>query len=361
MRIAQIAPIVERVPPKKYGGTERVVSVLTEELVEMGHKVTLFASGDSITSAKLSSVYPRGIREANMRDLYGSNIYTLLNIGAAYDMQGEFDIIHDHTGYIGLATANMSRTPVVSTMHGPMTSEARKIFERLNKPYLVSISNAQVRPNSNLNHLGTVYNGLNMTDYPYSDEHDGCLLFVGRICMEKGTHIAIEVAQILDMPLVIAAKLEPIDIPYFKEYVSPWLGDSIKWVGEVDERERNELFTKAKALLHPVTWREPFGLTMIESMACGCPVVAFNKGSIPEVVVDGKTGFVVSDLEEMVDAVLSLPTIDRQVCREHALMNFNGRKMAEGYLEIYKKALAIHKKRNVRPKRQIRTKIKRIQ
>lgn len=338
MRIAQIAPMAESVPPKKYGGTERVVNVLTEALVKRGHEVTLFASGDSVTSAKLVSVYPRNLRSAHLKDIYGMNIWSSMNIGVAYSMQDEFDIIHDHSGYLAMPTANIAKTKTVITLHGAFNAENRYIFQRLKNPYLVTISKSQGIV-LGLNYAGNVYNGLNFENYPFSAEHDGYLLFVGRISLEKGVHNAIAVAQILGMPLIIAAKLDPVDRPYYREYVEPYLSDEIKWIGEVDEIERNKLMSRARCFLHPVTWREPFGLTLVEAMACGCPVIGFNKGSIPELVVDGKTGFVVPDVEEMVDAVLKLDIIDRAECRRHALENFNGERMADEYEKIYKKIL----------------------
>lgn len=339
MKIAQIAPIVERVPPKRYGGTERVVWALTEELVKRGHEVTLFASGDSPTSAKLESVYPRGLREARIKDPYGLNYYTLLNMGVAYDRQDSFDIIHDHIIPNSMPAANLARTPVVGTMHGPFTSENRKLFQALRNPGIVTISNAQAYPAPNINHLGTVYNGLPFEGYPFGDAAEDYLLFVGRISMEKGVHHAIAVAQELDMRLIIAAKLENTDRPYYKEYVEQGLSDRIEWIGEVDEAQRNALMSKALCMLHPVTWREPFGLTLIEAMACGCPVIAMNLGSIPEIVQNGKTGYVVEDVEGMIEAVQGIKNIDRAACREHALLNFNAEKMTDGYEEIYKKMI----------------------
>jgi glycosyltransferase involved in cell wall biosynthesis len=338
MKIAQIAPIIERVPPKKYGGTERVVYHLTEELVKLGHDVTLFASGDSMTSAKLVSVYPHALREAKLRDLYGFNVWTLFNIGEAYVRQKDFDIIHDHNGHISLPTANISTTPVVMTMHGPFTPENRHIYRTLNNPHLVTISNSQaVVPD--LNYAGTVYNGLELEHYPFSNTSEGYLLFVGRISMEKGVHNAIELAINLNMPLIIAAKLEDVDRSYYQAYVEPYLSESIRWIGEVDEVERNRLMSKATCMVHALTWREPFGLTLIEANACGCPVVAFRMGSIPEIVAHGKTGFVVDTLEEMIDAVLKIHEIDRAECRRYVLENFNAHRMAVGYEELYKKIL----------------------
>ncbi|MBX4216104.1 glycosyltransferase family 4 protein [Candidatus Parcubacteria bacterium] len=339
MRIAQIAPIVERVPPKKYGGTERVVHALTEELVARGHEVTLFASGDSVTTARLVSVFPRALREARLKDVYGVNNWTLLNIGLAYDSQGEFDIIHDHLAPHSLPTANISETPVVMTMHGPFSAENRKIFQTLKKPHIVTISESQVYPVPAIRHAGTVYNGLPMEHYPFGEKPDDYLLFVGRISMEKGVHFAVETAQQLDMPLIIAAKLDKVDHPYFREYIEPWLTDRIRWIGEVDEEERNKLMMRAKCLLHPVTWREPFGLTMIEAMACGCPVVAFNEGSVSEIIKTGVTGYVVHDIEAMIEAVDNIGEIDRAACRAHVLENFSVKKMADGYEAVYRKIL----------------------
>lgn len=339
MRIAQIAPVIERVPPKKYGGTERVASTLTEELVRRGHDVTLFASGDSVTTAKLVSVYPKSLREAKFKDLYGSNIFTLMNIGLAYDRQDEFDIIHDHNGYIGLPAGNIARTPSVMTVHGPFTPENRRAFQALRRPSLVCISHFQARHGPGLNIAGTVHNGLDMEHYPFSDLPGSYLLYVGRISIEKGVHYAIEVALDLNLPLIIAAKLDIGERPYFREYVEPFLSDTIQWIGEVTEEERNKLMSEALCFLHPVTWHEPFGLTLIEAMACGCPVIAFAKGSIPEIIIDGQTGFVVSDVEEMVDAVERVNIIERRKCRDHALTNFSGKKMADGYEEIYRRLI----------------------
>ncbi len=337
MKIAQIAPIVERVPPKKYGGTERVVHALVEELVRRGHEVTLFASGDSETSATLHSVYPRALRDARIADVYGANSWTLLNIAMAYEMQDEFDIIHDHTIPLSLPTANIATTPVVATMHGPFSAANRRLFQTLRGPGIVSISESQIFSAPGINHVATVYNGLPMEHYPFGETAGDYLLYVGRFSMEKGVHYAIEVAEQLDMPLIIAAKLDPGDQAYFRNYIEPRLSDRVRWVGEVDEEERNKLMAGAKCFLHPVTWREPFGLTLIEAMACGCPVVAFNRGSIPEIVQTGVTGFVVEDTDSMIDAVSAIGDISRAACREHALSKFNVKNMADAYEAVYQK------------------------
>lgn len=336
MRIAQIAPLIERVPPKRYGGTERVVHALTEELVARGHEVTLFASGDSRTSAKLVSVYPHGLRESRVNDIYGANVWTMLNIGVAYRQQEQFDIIHDHSGYLGLPSAELSATPVIMTCHGPFTPENRHIYRVLRKANLVTISKAQASV-PGLNYLGTVYNGLPLETYPFSEEHDGYLLFVGRISPEKGAHLAIELALNVDLPLIIAAKLDDVDRNYFRMQIEPYLSEQIRWVGEVDEDERNRLMSRAYAFVHAATWREPFGLTLIEAMACGCPVIGTRMGSIPEIVEDGVTGFVVDSVEEMIDAVYELPAIDRAACRDRALGFFSARRMTDEYERLYEK------------------------
>ncbi len=345
LKIAMVASVAERIPPKKYGGTERVVHTLTEELVRRGHDITLFASGDAQTSAKLAASWPRSLRDSKYRDPYGINIPLMLNIGSAYDRQDEFDIIHDHTAPFCLPTANIARIPTVLTYHGPFTPEMKRIFERLNKPNIVTISKNQGKRAPNINKIATVYNGLEMEDFPFNKNHKGYLLFVGRISMEKGVHRAIDVAHFLDMPLIIAAKLDPVDMAYFNEYVGPSLSDEIQWIGEVDEAERNKLMSEAYCFLHPITWPEPFGLTLIESMACGCPVIAIGLGSIPEIIKHGKTGFVAKNTDDIIEYVTKVNTIDRTYCRAYALEKFSGKAMATGYERVYKRTIARWKKR----------------
>jgi len=338
MRIAQIAPLIERVPPKKYGGTERVIYTLTEELVRRGHDVTLFASGDSVTSARLVPSHPKPLREARIANLYGPNMWTLLNIGRAYAMQDEFDVIHDHTMPLSLPTANISRTPVIGTNHGSLTETGSDVSlgAFLRKPSIVSISRSQMKLTPHLNHAGVVYNGLKMEQYPFGKTHKGYLLYVGRICRDKGTHAAVQTALSLNLPLIIAAKVDTVDQAYFRTHVKPYLSDTIRWIGEVEEQERNALMSEAMCFLHPVTWDEPFGLTLIEAMACGAPVVAFRRGSIPEIIVHGTTGYVVDGVAGMVEAVKNVATIDRSTCRTYALQNFNERTMTDGYERVYR-------------------------
>lgn len=358
MKIAQIAPIVERLPPKKYGGTERVIYHLTEELVKRGHEVTLFASGDTQTSAKLVSVVPKALREMpDEKDIYGFNVHALLNMGLAYMRHEEFDVIHDHNAHMGLPTANVttSQTPVVMTWHGPYDERMTRYFRQLNRPYLVSISNSQARlAPGNLNFIGTVYNGLPMGHYPFAGAPGEYLLYVGRIDPEKGVHIAMDVALALGKKLIIAAKAD-VQVPSIGEYVRREIEPRLKahperlvWVGEVDEEERNKLMVGALCFLHPVQWPEPFGLTLIESMACGTPVVAFGLGSIPEVIKDGHSGYVVSTTQEMIEAVRKIERgeIDRGDCRQWALSNFSAGRMADGYEEAYRKVIAMKRSVN---------------
>lgn len=348
MKIAQIAPIYERVPPKKYGGTERVVFSLTEELVNRGHQVTLFASADSSTSARLISVVPKGLREMKIKNLYGADAYTMHNIGLAYALQDEFDIIHDHNWHMALPAAQVAATPTLITLHGAFDTDSRQVFESLKRAHLVSISKSQARIAPNLNYVANIYHGISEIEkYPFSLKNKGYLLFVGRISKQKGVHLAIKTAQRLGMPLIIAAKLDVVDRPYFYEYVKPHLKGDIKWIGEVSEKERNDLMKNSFCFLHPVTWPEPFGLTIIESMACGAPVVAMNMGSIPELIQDGRTGYVVRNVDEMVGAVRNIGKISRKYCRQYALSNFNTLRMAKDYERVYEEVLEIEKNRQI--------------
>ncbi|HUQ85263.1 MAG TPA: glycosyltransferase family 4 protein [Candidatus Limnocylindrales bacterium] len=338
MKIAQIAPLIERVPPKTYGGTERVVSALTEELVKRGHDVTLFASGDSITTARLFPIYPTHLRQAKLDD-FKINSIRLMGIGIPYQRQEEFDIIHDHNLPFSTPTANLAQTPVVATLHGPIDPGNQELYENLNNPYLISISEAQVPKNAAINHITTIYHGFDMRNYPFSDTHKDYLLYVGRIAPKKGLHHAIGVAQKLNKRLIIAAKLDELHRPYFEEKIKPYLNDQISWIGEVNELERNKLMANTLAFLHPACWEEPFGLTMIEAMACGAPVVAFNRGSIPELIKNGRNGYVVETPDEMVDAISHIANINRRVCRRYALQNFNVEKMTDQYELVYQTIL----------------------
>lgn len=340
MRIAQIAPVIESVPPKKYGGTERVVSVLTEGLVARGHEVTLFASGDSTTSAKLSAVCDQALRQAGISDDRTRNGLSLMHIGHAYQHAHEFDIIHDHCGVFSMPTAQICATPVVQTMHGAFFNHNRALFRELNRPFTVTISQDQAKAADSLHSLGTIYNGLPLDSYPFSATQDGYLLYVGRITPLKGTHIAVRVAKAAGMPLVLAAKLEPKEEEFFAREVEPYLNDHIRWIGEVTESERNQLMSKAYAFMHPGLWREPFGLTLIEAMACGCPVIAFNRGSIPEIIEHGRSGFIVNSLNHMVRTLPDVKKLDRAYCRTYAIEHFGADRMVSEYEKLYQRILA---------------------
>lgn len=352
MRIAQIAPLTTKVPPDKYGGTERIISALTEELVRRGHKVTLFASGNSRTSAKLVSVYPSELpprilyEEKNqVYDIYEHIAWNMMNIAVAYKMQHQFDIIHDHTAQnfpMSLALANSSQTPVVMTLHGAFTKSTVALYSFFNNINYVTVSHSQAQSAANIKFIGNVYHGLNMRHYPFSKDPDSYLLYVGRISPEKGVHIAIQVAKRLSRPLIIAGGQDMNYKNYVATSIQPYLSKLIQWVGEVDEATRNELMSKAYCTLHPVTWPEPFGLTIIESMACGSPVIGFSIGSIPEIIQNGKTGFVVNSVSEMVEAVKKIPTIDRAYCRSYVLKHFTVKRMVDEYEKIYKIAQKQH-------------------
>jgi len=344
MRIAQIAPLAESIPPTKYGGTERVVHTLTEELVRRGHDVTLFATGNSKTSAKLVSVYPKGLRETNAMETHGF-LYSMMNMGIAYQMQDQFDIIHDHNVHFSLPTASIAQIPTVATLHGPFDQVNRPYFNNFIKNiHLVAISKAQAKQAPELGIQHIIHNGLDMKAYPFSETHDGYILFVGRISREKGTHFAIEAAERLKMKLIIAAKVDNNDMEYFKKEIEPKLSDQIQWVGEVNEIDRNNLMVNATCMVHPTNWPEPFGLTLIEAMGCGCPVVAFNLGSIPEIIQNGKTGFIIppEDVSGLMKGIERCKEIDRSYCRTYALTHFSGKKMTDSYEDLYEQILRQH-------------------
>ncbi len=333
MRIAQLAALIERVPPKRYGGIERFVHYLTEELVRRGHDVTLFATADSETKGKLVSSAPHPLREMHVAD---TAAFTLLNVAKVYNNAKDFDIIHNQLDYYALPTAHLSPTPTVTTLHGPVTLESRHIYEEYKHLNFVSISNAQQKKAGHLNWRANIYHGIPAEDFPYNGKPKDYLLFVGRISLEKGTHIAMDVAMALNKKLIIAAKLDKDDVDYFNKYVAPRLyNENVHWVGEVNDQERNKLTSEALCMLHPVTWPEPFGLTMIEAMVTGCPVIAFKEGSIPEVVADKETGFVVEKKKDMIKAVKKIGTISRKECRRHVERKFNLKHMVDAYEKLY--------------------------
>ncbi|HAX75044.1 MAG TPA: glycosyl transferase [Cyanobacteria bacterium UBA11372] len=341
MRIAQIAPLWERVPPPAYGGIELVVSLLTDELVRRGHEVTLFASGDSITLANLESVHPRALRLDPSVKEFG--IYEMLQMSRVYEQASEFDIIHSHMGCAALPYVNLVKTPTVHTLHGIFTPDNEKMFTYAKKQPYVSISNTQREPRLGLNCVATVYNGIDVDSYEFYPQPDQppYLAFLGRISPEKGTHHAIEIAKQVGLPLKMAGKVDVVDVEYYESEIKPHIdGEQIQYLGEANHAQKNELMGRAIATLFPITWREPFGLVMIESMASGTPVIAMKLGSTSEVIADGKTGFLCNSIAECVSAVRRVEEINRNDCRKHVVNRFSVQKMTEGYEAVYQQILA---------------------
>ena len=335
MKIAQISPLWERVPPPAYGGIELVVGNLTDELVRRGHEVVLFASGDSHTLAKLESVYPRALRlDPNIKEY---SVYEMLELSRVYEIAAEFDIIHSHVGISALPFGSLVKTPTIHTLHGNFTTDNSKIFNHHAKQPFISISNDQ-RSGMGLNYIRTVYNGIDPTVYPFQKEptQPPYLAFVGRISPEKGPEGAIKIAHALGLPLKMAGKVDSVDRTYYKEQIKPLIdGDQIQYLGEVSHVEKVELLGGATVTLFPITWREPFGLVMIESMATGTPVVGMALGSVPEVIAHGKTGFVCDSLEQMIEAVPEAMKLDRQTCRDYVLSRFSVQTMVDEYEWAY--------------------------
>ncbi|MGB3755464.1 MAG: glycosyltransferase family 4 protein [Rivularia sp. (in: cyanobacteria)] len=340
MRIAQVAPLWERVPPPGYGGVELVVGLLTDELVRRGHEVTLFASGDSLTLAKLESVYPRAFRLEPSITEYSA--YEALQLSRVYKQAGNFDVIHSHVGYTSLFHAGFVETPTVHTLHGAFNADTKQIYTEAREQHYVSISDSQREPIKELNYAATVYNGIDTESHRFyaQSQSSPYLAFLGRISPEKGTHIAIEIAQKSGVPLKMAGKVDRVDVDYFESKIKPHIdGKHIEYLGEANHFEKNELLGGAIAMLFPITWREPFGLVMTESMAAGTPVLAKPMGSVPEVIADGKTGFLCDSVDDFVKAVQRLGEIDRKVCRAHVEQNYSIKSMVDGYLDVYRKVM----------------------
>ena len=335
MKIAQVSPLFESVPPRAYGGTERVVHYLTEELVREGHHVTLFASGDSQTSAELRAVVPEALRLA--RERRDPTAWHTLLLAAVAREAADFDIIHFHTDFLHFPLWRHLATPQVTTLHGRLDlPDLQAVYAEFHDMPVVSISNAQRTPLPGANWVATVYNGVPEHLYDFQPRVGDYLVFLGRISPEKGVETAIHIALRTGMPLKIAAKIDAVDQAYFNERIRARLNHPlIEYVGEVDERGKNALLGGAWALLTPIAWPEPFGLVMIEAMACGTPVIAFRRGSVPEVMADGVTGYIVSNASEAVAATERIEAIDRRACRQYFERRFTARHMAENYLRVY--------------------------
>jgi glycosyltransferase involved in cell wall biosynthesis len=340
MRIAQISPLFEAVPPKLYGGTERVVYSLTEELVALGHDVTLFASGDSLTSATLAPMCREALRlDPSVKDWVALYIRMMERI---YRRADEFDVLHFHTDYFPLSLFSRQATPFVTTLHGRLDlPEFKEVYETFPGAPFVSISNSQRRPLPRLNWLRTVLHGMPadlLTPQPVEQSYFAVL---GRVSPEKGIDTAIRIAGQAGVPLKIAAKVDNADKAYYDEEIAPLIRRSphVEFIGEINDQQKPDFLSRAHALLFPIDWPEPFGLVMIEAMACGTPVIAFNRGSVPEVIDDGLSGFIVHDEATAVAAVSRIPELDRARVRATFDRRFTSRRMAEDYLDVYQEMI----------------------
>lgn len=338
MKIAQVAPLWERVPPPTYGGIELVVSRLTDELVRRGHEVTLFASGDSQTQARLEAVYPHAMRlDQEIKDY---SVYEMLELSQVYEQAAEFDIIHSHIGMAALAIAPLVKTPTIHTLHGSFSSDNSKLYHLHHKQPYISISNAQRQ--LNLNYLRTVYNGIDLENYTFqaTPQEPPYLAFLGRFSPEKGPQHAIAIAKQNGWRLKMAGKINISERQFFEREIAPQIdGKQIEYLGEVNHLEKVELLGNAALTLFPINWDEPFGPVMIESMATGTPLVGMNNGSVPEVISHGKTGFVCQSYEEMAAMIPDALELDRSCCREYVKNKFSVTQMVDGYEAAYQQLL----------------------
>jgi glycosyltransferase involved in cell wall biosynthesis len=337
VRIAQVAPLIESVPPKLYGGTERVVSSLTEELVRLGHDVTLFASGDSVTSAQLVPVCPEALRLSTTSvDHLAHHIVMLEEVFSQYD---QFDLIHFHIDYLHFPLSQRERITNLTTLHGRLDiPDLQPLYRRFADMPVVSISDAQRDPLPNVNWLGTVYHGLPQDQFTFQSQPGKYLAFLGRISPEKGVDQAIAIASLAGVPLKIAAKVDPVDQEYHKTKIQPLLENSlVEFIGEIGYPDKNAFLGNALALLFPIDWPEPFGLVMIEALACGTPVIAYPRGSVPEIIEEGRTGFLVSNAKRAAKAVEQVPQISREECRQRFEERFSATRMAKNYLALYER------------------------
>jgi glycosyltransferase involved in cell wall biosynthesis len=338
MRIAQVAPLTEAVPPRLYGGTERVVHWLTEELVALGHDVTLFASGDSQTSARLDAIWPKALRlDGAVRDPNALHMVMLERVRQKCDDE-EFDFLHFHLDYYPFSLFSRQPTPFLTTLHGRLDlPEHQPVFTTFSSIPVISISNAQRRPLPQANFLRTVHHGLPGKLLTPKGGTPSYLAVLGRIAPEKGVDRAIRIAIRCGMPLKIAAKIDRADQEYYDETIRPLIDHPlVEYIGEIGDHEKSDFLSGAIGLLVPIDWPEPFGLVVIEAMACGTPVVAYNRGSVPEIVDDGLTGFIVEDETSAVAAVRRLPQLSRGAVRKQFEARFTARRMALDYLEAYR-------------------------
>jgi Glycosyltransferase len=343
MRIAQVAPLYESVPPKYYGGTERIVSYLTEELVNQGHDVTLFASGDAETAARLVPACPRSLRLDPL--CIDQLAHHLLMLERVIQRAGEFDIIHFHIDYLHFPLSRRQRYAHVTTMHGRLDiPDLFPLYREFSEMPLISISDSQRDPLPWVNWRANVYHGLPPDLYRFRPDPGRYLAFLGRISPEKRVDRAIEIAKEVGIPIRIAAKVDRVDREYFESVVEPALDDPlVEFVGEIGEADKEEFLGNAHALLFPIDWPEPFGLVMIESMACGTPVIAYRNGSVPEVMEEGHSGFIVEEFDDAVEAVRRVPELSRARCREIFEQRFTAPRMARDYVDAYARLIEQHR------------------
>lgn len=344
MRIAMLSPIAWRTPPRHYGPWEKVTSLLTEALVEHGHEVTLFATGDSITNSTLRAVCSQGYEEDSS---IIPKVCECLHISDLFDHAEEFDIIHNHFDFLPLTYTGLTRTPVVTTIHGFSSPGIIPVYKKYNKKtFYVSISDAD--RSAGLDYIETIHHGIDIKEFDFQADPEDYLLFFGRFHPDKGAREAIEIARACDRRLIMAGIIQ--DTAYFNKYVHPYIDDaSVVYLGSIQPEKRNEVLGKAHALLHPINFNEPFGLSVIEAMACGTPVIANNRGSMPELIQDTKNGFLVSNTGESIRAVDRIRDIDRQFCRRTVLDHFTIDCMVKKYIRVYEQILETSKREDHRP------------
>jgi len=334
MRVAVLSPVAWRTPPRHYGPWEQIASNIAEGLVKKGVEVTLFATGDSITGGKLESVCATGYEEDRNQD---AKVLECLHISKVMENADQFDLIHNNFDFLPLTYSKLINTPVITTIHGFSSSRIIPVYKKYNdSSHYVSISNADRSPD--LEYLATVYNGLDTRDFSFTPKADDYLLYFGRIHHDKGTAEAIEIARKTNRRLLIAGIIQ--DANYYREKVEPFIdNEQIVYIGHAGPDKRKDLLGNAAALLHPINFNEPFGMSVAESMICGTPVIAFNKGSMPELIKDEETGFLVNSVDEAIDAVAKLPTINRETCRDWATTQFSSEKMVDDYYKLYQQIL----------------------
>jgi len=346
LRVALLAPFEEPVPPKKYGGTELIVYNLAEELTKLGHEVTLLASGDSKSSAKLKACAPKAIRvlpEAISWPIRQGLNYAGLSKALMLINKNHFDILHNHFGWQMLLFKDLISCPMVTTLHGTLEEPTENyMHNRFRNEAFISISNTQRKHGPKLNYVATVYNGIQVERFKFNDKPKDYFAFLGRIHPHKGPEHAIRIAKKAGIKLIMAAKIDPVDAEYYEKNVKPLIdGKQIQFIGEIDHAGKVELLKNAKALLSPIQWDEPFGLTNIESLACGTPVITIGRGSLSEIIIDGEQGYLCKSLTEIAKAIPKVDKISRLKCRQYVEKTFSAKQMAERYVDAYKKVLGL--------------------